>query len=381
MPLQINDDGIYNNETFSISCSEALTLGIALANIYDDILIGYEKSNLAVYHALCSGILSCGKNIWNCGECTQSQLRFCMQTTKINSGIYIDSSFRNIKIIPFSRFGFTLSTNEETILSESMDTAKKYTISEQTGTVTDAKTLCNMYCSQYRMIQKNLPADMSVRVNSTNPIIKKFFTSLLHEYKNNFSDEIVFNISSDGTRVSAYCDECGFIFHEKLLLICCEYEFEKGNDVPLPHSFPIIADKIAGNNNRYTYRYDPYSENPDDLSKKMISLEFPFLNDGIALIGKLFEIMKKKSKTISELTKEIPNFSTTMKYVELRKDPEATIKQVTSSKNNVCFNDENGRIIARKSRNGKSLILMAESYNTESAEEFCNNWLLKSDLR
>ena len=41
-------------------------------------------------------------------------------------------------------------------------------------------------------------------------------------------------------------------------------EFEKGNDVPLPHSFPIIADKIAGNNNRYTYRYDPYSENPDD---------------------------------------------------------------------------------------------------------------------
>ncbi|MBQ9982122.1 MAG: hypothetical protein IJP18_06110, partial [Oscillospiraceae bacterium] len=89
----------------------------------------------------------------------------------------------------------------------------------------------------------------------------------------------------------------------------------------------------------------------------------------------------KKSKTISELTKEIPNFSTTMKYVELRKDPEATIKQVTSSKNNVCFNDENGRIIARKSRNGKSLILMAESYNTESAEEFCNNWLLKSDIR
>ncbi len=381
MPLMINDDGIYNSDTFSLSCSEALLLGTALGNIHDDILVGCNQKDMPVYHALTAGILSKGKNVWNCGECTQSQIRFALQTTKINCGIYIDHSFKNIKVIPFSKFGFTLSFNEENELLENMKTASDDDISEPKGKITDSSTLCDMYLSECRHIFKNLPQNTSVQINSGSRIIKNFFAPMFSECKPDFYKDIVFNVSSDGMKVSAYCDSSGFIFYEKLLLICCKNEFEKGNDIPLPHSFPMLADMIATDKNRYTYRFDPYSDSFEDTSRKSVTLDYPFLSDGISLIGKIFEIMNEKSKTLSELANELPHFTTTMKYINIKKDPDETIKKITdSSENNVCYTDNNGRILAKKSKSGKSLIFLAESYSSESAEEFCNNWLLKSNI-
>ncbi len=56
---------------------------------------------------------------------------------------------------------------------------------------------------------------------------------------------VVFHIGSDGTGASAYTEETGYVFEEKLILICCADRFAKGADVSLPYDFPRAADRLA----------------------------------------------------------------------------------------------------------------------------------------
>ncbi len=379
MPFIINEDGIYNTDTFTVSCNEATILGKALADMHEDILIGSNQKDTSVYHAICAGILSRGKNIWNCGECTQIQLRYAIRTTGIKCGIYVDYSFGNVRIIPFSKHGFSLSLNQEITLTEKLSQPDIDIHTELTGKIIDSSTLPKMYILEAGHIFKNIPENLSVQINSTNSILRSFFSPLYSQCKTDYHKDIVFNISSDGLKASAYSDTTGFVFYEKLILICCVDEFEKGNDVPLPYSFPLIADTLAVKYKRNIRRYDPFSDNPEDLSKKLLSLDFPFLNDAISLITKIFSIMKEKSASLYELTKTIPLFTTATKYVHLR----SNLKDITDNitKNNVCCKNENGRIMAKKSKSGKSLILLAESYSTETADELCNNWLIESGIK
>lgn len=51
-------------------------------------------------------------------------------------------------------------------------------------------------------------------------------------------DDITFKITRGGTEVSAFCRECGWINMDKLLSLCCLYEFQCGHDVAVPYDAP-----------------------------------------------------------------------------------------------------------------------------------------------
>ena len=383
MGLTINDDGIYDSETFTVSCLDALKFGTAYADIYDDIVIGTDSGCLAIFNALSSGILSRSKNIWSCGNCTQAQLKYAITTLKINAGIFIESSCGNIKLIPFSKYGFSLDSSEERTLSDTISNVKLVS-SYSDGKITDSSTLNEMYNSEIKYKQIHFPAETNIQINSSNPLIKNLFHSICTDNKSTgeYRKSITFQISADGLRASAYSFETGFVFYEKLILICCLSEFKKGNDIPLPYSFPVIADRLASQYGRSVYRFNPSSDKVNDISIKSIVLDFPFLNDGAALIFSILKIMETEKKSLDSLVKDIPEFTTTVKYINIKNNPEDTIKQIQNkSENNICYEQEDGRIIAKASKSGKSLILYAESYRAESADELCSSWMLGTGIR
>lgn len=379
LAIAINEDGIYDTETYTVSCMDALQAGNAFAANYKDTAVGYDRNCEAVFHALSAGIISGSGNIWDLGECTPAQMRYAVRTSGVNGGLFISNCCGNIKLIPFSAFGHQLTRNEESLLSESLSSA--HTPSVNSGKMINSSTLTEMYCSEVRHRFSSLK-NAAVRINSSNPVIRKIFSDFSGNFRNDYFSDVTFNISDDGFRASAYSCESGFVFYEKLVLLCCTDEFEKGNDIALPHSFPVIADKLASEYNQNIYRYDPYSENAADISRKEISLEFPFLYDAASLVYRITRMIITRNRTLKELLTSIPDFTTTVKYVNINSNPDETIHNIQEkSKNDVCCSRDDGRIIARKSKSGKNLILYAESYSSETADELCANWLSDCGIR
>lgn len=370
--MAINDDGFYNNETYTVSCSEAMKFGKIFSENIDDIAIGTDGECSAVFYALCAGILSQGKNIWNCGKCTFAQLKYAVNTARLSGGIYIECSFKNIRLIPVSLSGLQLNQDEEHIITSKMDD----NILDETlsGKIINSETIIGMYSSDIEHRYKKIKNDKNIFVNSSNPILKDFFYKLTGRKNTEFCSDTSFNISSDGLRASAYSCDSGFVFYEKLILIACIDEFEKGHDIPLPWDFPLIADKIAEKYNQKIIRYNPDSSSSENNIAKILSLDFPFLNDGSELVIKIYEIMFNKNLNLKELSDTVPDFSTAIKYIKAFENNDKKIKDI-------CLEREDGRIISKPSKSGKSFMLYAESYSTETAYEMCRFWLSENNIK
>ena len=92
--------------------------------------------------------------------------------------------------------------------------------------------------------------------------------------------------------------------------------------------------------------------------------------------------MTVRKRSLKELLSLIPDFTTAVKYININNNPEETIKHIhEKSENDVCCSHDTGRIIAKKSKSGKSLILYAESYSSETADELCSSWLSDYGIR
>lgn len=379
LALSVNDDGIYDTETYTVSCEEALFAGKVTAALKNNIVIGYDEGCSAHLSAIVSGILSAGKKIWDIGTCVQSQLRSAVRKTDADCGIFIENSCGNIKLIMYSPAGHPMTRNEELCLSDHLETFIPGHES-CTGELIHSEALVQMYCSEMKRLF-TFSGKPDIRINSSGRVIRKLAESMIDNPRTDNTGTVTFSISGSGLKASAYSLETGYVFWEKLVLICCINEFEKGNDIALPYGFPVIADRLAVIYNRNIYRYDPYSDNLGDISKKELSLEFMFLYDGLVLVNRITRIMQARCCSLASLLKDIPDFTTAVKYMYIQNDPEGTIHSIReNSDNDVCCKRDSGRIIAKKSRSGKSLILYAESYSSETADELCSSWIRELNL-
>lgn len=370
MNLSVNDDGVYNSETYTVSCEEAVLAGKAAASLKDHIITGYDKDCQTCFHALASGILSSGKSLWNVGVCTVAQLLYSVRKTGADCGIFIENCCGNKKLNVYSSDGHILTLDEEKAFSEALNKSRFLPECSSEGVIKDDGVITDMYFSEMKKMFHSA-GNSRIEINSSSGIIKKFAEGI--SGKSGSPETVVFNIPGNGLKASAYSFETGCVFWEKLILICCTDEFEKGKDVALPDNFPVIAEKIASAWNRTVYRFNPLSSNLSDISKKEMSLEFPFLTDGLYLAARIAWIMHTRCCSLSGLLMDIPEFTTTVKYVSMHSNPDSTIQNL--QKDEVCCCSDSGRIIARKSKTGKSLILHAESYSTETADELCSTWI------
>ncbi len=379
MALSVFDDGFYNNENFSVSCSEAMDFGNFFAKSGSNVAVGMSENTEPIFHALVSGLLSTGKNVWNCGKCTKAELQHAMKLSSADDGIYLDYSCGNIKIIAMSKHGFPITkADEEKMLS---DIASHQEYRSEYGKLTDLSALSEIYKSGIKRLFKSTDKHKDIQIHSSSPEIQSMFNDISGIKESDFSTEISFHMSDDGTGASAYSCESGFVFRDRLILICCLDEFEKGNDVFLPESFPAVAEMAARRAGVTIHRFDPLASDDKNIKLRKNSLRHTFLYDGASLIQRIISIMNSKHKNLAELNNELPHFTTTVRYVSLNDITEKAVNKIkNSSENNICLTNDNGRITVKKSKSGKSLMFFAESYSTESADEFCSNFFRSNGI-
>jgi hypothetical protein len=145
-------------------------------------------------------------------------------------------------------------------------------------------------------------------------------SEILKPVNNKNGERIVFHISADGKKISAYSEDTGYVFYEKLVLLCCQKSFQEGLDVSLPYSFPSVADKLAQRYGSTVYRYCSCSVDDSDSEARKLAAEAPFVTDSIVLMLTVLNVLNTNCCSLKQAVDEIPTFATVNKFIPLEKD-------------------------------------------------------------
>ena len=385
--LHISEDGIYGETNGEISAYTAIKTGLSLVNAGRNVAVGY-KSNSKTSHciatAICSGIASAGGNAMLLGECIESELAFLTTECKQDLGVYVESdSITKIKFI--SKDGLTLDRLSESSIEAGLSGNTVLRASyDNFGEIYDAQQMRKLYeIELVNRIPNNL--NMNIGISTSNKYIKSLFERLVKANPDS-NNKIVFQISSDGKKASAFSEETGFVFYEKLVAICCQNLFEHGQDVALPYSFSQTIDEIAKQYGRKVYRFYDCPDNSSDNGARKLASKLKFPHDGIILALDIIKILTDRNVEFKDAVESLPQTFSSSRSISCKNQNLDFIKDFSDScdfeHEGVWVKGETGEVFIRPSRTGKSIFLYAESFSSETASELCSSYeeIIKSKL-
>lgn len=192
-------------------------------------------------------------------------------------------------------------------------------------------------------------------------------------------ERIAFHIGSDGGRVSAFSESTGYVFRDKLLMLCCRGLFERGIDAAFCGSVPRWLEKMAEGcgrrviscgRNVCTDCSDPSEE---CSHARLLAAEQGFTRDGIALMMETLETLRSRGETLKDAVASLPPTAVINRYIPADR-PSALLKRLCSpdSKPGVLSDSSRGLVTIRPVRTGKGLMLGVESFSMEAAAELCD---------
>ncbi len=373
--IKINEYGISGETNAVITAHTAVSAGMSLGGRNKSLVIGYAPENNSAYAmalAASGGIMSAGGTVWNIGECLPCEMDFAIRNLCADGGIYIESD--NItKIIPSAANAMPFSSAQENSLEYSVNHhICNYAAYNEFGDMTDISVYRNIY---FRYLKNILPQslDMSVSVNTSNSQISRICKELFEstDMKKDEYNSIVFHISSDSRKVSAYSEMSGFVFHEKLIMLCCDDFMSKGSDIALPYGITRKIEEIAEKYGRKVFRY---SENNSGYDLEIFPPDF--ISDGFSLMTRILRILSERKLSLSDAVSQLPQSASSSKFVSIEKSPSEIIRRLCGNSPLPCdgtvLESEKGRVSVKPSRSGKSIMVYAEAANYEFAKELCS---------
>lgn len=370
--IEIDEEGITGETNSVITPQLAAAIGSAAASLGKRIIFGCKDSSAAKALAIAfsSGVMSSGSEAWFLGEVTEPELSHCIKICGGSAGCYIEAGV-NAKFRFFSSDGLPASSAEERIIESGIN-KNAYRRSSYSG-------FGNMrYCPEIKslyldsLVNEMPPCLNGIKaiVNAPSKRISQLCGTLLDGINDKDGAPIVFHISSDGTKISAYTEKTGYVFGEKLALLCCKDEFSRRRDVLLPCDFPSAADILAENYGCKAYRYSG-TERP--------SAESCFARDGIKIMLKVLGILAKNKITLEEACNELPKFGTVNRFVAVDApcwQSADILRRLGCEKelshNGVLIKEKRGRVMIRPVKAGRGVMMYAESFAMEAAGELCD---------
>lgn len=326
-----------------LSASVCTMLGHTVSPLFRRIAIGCADDSLRHFvFALASGISECGTDCFICETSAMPAFRYALNGLSADCGVFFNGDAPTLRF--FDKNGFPLCDN---MLSCIMNGA----VSEITR-----KCGCIVFCPNIEHLYYNSIADsmndgfafpLHAFVSCGNKRLRRLWQKIFSE-----DDDLVFQISDDGSIVNAYSTEFGFISYEKLVLA---YGLALGEKVYLPNSFHYAADILAEKGKLSLKRFDPFNEVPDEAVKQR------FLSDTLFMCAKLAADTSK----FYELLRSIPKFASAKRDIPL--------SDCDCFKYPKIFNDSRGRVIITQSGKNRAALL-AQSFDSETAAEICSVW-------
>ncbi|MDO5125652.1 MAG: sugar phosphate nucleotidyltransferase [Ruminococcus sp.] len=381
--MLFDDDGEYNFAPSSNAPVDFAKMGMAVGTAFDkgDVVIvgcSEDESALVLLQSLISGLLSVGINVFDLGKCSAQQAMYISSLFSAQACCYVSATYGE-KIRITDRGGLLLKRTVE----------KKI---EQVFNSTVFRTLdCYNYGKRYEFhgakalyesfLERKLPEKLigvlpQIRCSSRNTAC--LADALLHDRNDINGERIIFHISSDGSACSAYSEQTGYVFHERLIMLAMKYLFQKGLSVSVPFTFPSIAEDIAKSENGKLLRYYNSSDNTNDNNARSVAMEVEnlFVRDGLALAFLICAYLSDNKVSFADAIAQIPKFSTIQRYISYKgnnSDLIATFSDGTNVGNEgIVYKKHQSRAVIRPMKKGNGLMIFAESFKSELASSICD---------
>lgn len=376
--LCIDDEGICGETNGEITPQIASILGSSIATVGKKIGIGYRGTApaKALAYAIISGIMSAGGEVWNIGECIETELDFALRNASLDLGCYVDAGIiTKLKIM--SANGLPLTRKQERKIEGGLNRSEYNKVGfNEFGNVINVESIKELYANDLLKAAPKTLKGTRIEVNTANQRIISVAERVLENINDKDGQRLVFHISSDGRKLSAYTDDLGYVFYEKLLLLCCQSYFQKGLDVSLPYSAPAIADELALRYASKVLRYYNCPVDNSDIEARSLASQITFPRDALMLMLTLLNNLSERKITLAQAIEELPKFTATNRFVSIEKSPSIVLKSLCNERGGlnegVVANDEAGRVLIRPVKTGKGVMMFVESFKAETATELCD---------
>ncbi len=377
LPLKITDDGICGETGGVITPQSAALAGSAAASLGEKIGIAYRNNPVSECLALAfaSGVAAAGGEAWLFGASSEPALCFCTEKSGLSACCYIDGGVTT-KMHLFSGDGLPLSRQQEKLAEQGMQGCYPAAAFNRFGRIRDVSAMTAMYGNALERTAPKKLTKIRAVLNTSGKAVSEACEKNLGKINCKDGAPVVFHINSNGRGISAYTEETGYVFEEKLVMICCKSLFEQGRDVSLPVDFPTAAERLAEQYGRRIFRYSLCPSDNSDFSARQLAAETPFVRDGAMLMFTVLAVLENRGITLKEAVAELPESAVCTRFVPIGKHPLKLMKNVTAEKkvsgDGITISDEKGQLFIRPVKTEKGILMQAESFSMEAASELCD---------
>lgn len=366
------------------TAAEAAVIGRACAaNITagERIFIAHsgEKGANALARSFAAGCAESGREAVFGGECSVWAAANAVKALGCGLGCHVHTEITPVFRI-FASDGLSLDAAAEDRITAEIYSPKQRDIPySHYGGIREFSGTSELYVSALRERLKGCAKGIYADVYSSSPSVTEEALRALSGKNDPSGERIAFHIGADGGRLSAYSDSTGYIFREKLLMLCCRGLFEKGEDAAFCGRPPKWLCKMAEKYGRQVISCGRSvctgCGQPSEECKRARKLAASqgFTGDGIALMLETLEVLRQRGESLKEAVASLPPAAIINRYIPADR-PSKLLERLCSVKNGdgVLSDTERGLVTVRPVRTGKGLMLGVESFAMETAAELCD---------
>ena len=382
-PIRIGEDGIWGDSGGTVTPQMCALTGSSVAAAAQiirgkkRIAVGYRSGSAskALALAVMSGVSSAGAEVWDIGECTAEITAFAVRKAGLSAGIFADAGV-TARLVLMSSDGLPLRRAEERMTEAGINLGEYPKAGfPHFGGFKRFSDISQLYRSEISALCPFTLNSISAAAASSDGSLLRLANEMLSPICGKSEKNIMFTLSADGHKASAYTEESGYVFHERLILIACMKAFSEGRKVALPCEFPRAADTLAERYGRKIYRYNCCSEDLSDSEARLAAAEFTEARDSIALMLSVLDYIGRNGLTLKQAVSQLPEFSAVTRFIPLDRSS-AKLSGFTDTRSEpaegIMLDDKNSRIFIRPVKTGKGLMMYVESMSMEAAEELCD---------
>lgn len=380
--LCLDDEGICGASGGPLDPQSAALCGSCLSMLGKNIAVGWRGGSAAeaLARAVAAGVCAAGSDAWMLGASSEVILDFALRKGRLQGGCFIEAG-PSVRLQFFSAGGLPLTRKEERLIESGLKHHEFATAAlSEYGRLMDISAMKELYRLELSRMAAEKLSGVRGRVNCATPVLQKLAEQVLQEANAAEGQEIIFHVSADGRKVSAYTEETGYVFHEKLLLLAVETQLEMGLPVALPSQGPAVAEELARQYGGQVLRYHDCSVDDSDAAARSLAKRCPFPRDGLELMLRVLQRLSRQKQTLKKALDGLPVFTSASRYIPVEDSPASILRRMAAS--NATFHQKgqregitsgNGsRVIIRPTKMGKGVMIFAESFQNETAAELCD---------
>lgn len=360
--LPENDDPLLWTE-----CAPAQlpALGAGLAGAASCVMVGCGEKDAekAAAMLLCGGIAAAGGSV-------------CFASASVPAALQAGAKLHHCGILVYCGAqtlilarGLLPLTEAQRRTIQAGSAHPKWMHAPEFGSISDDRSLNGLYAAQLR---RRLPAQIPFRaeVQSGAALLCAVLRPV---FAGGLGAPLTLRLSADGRRASLYTEETGWIFWEKLLLMCAQQYLRSGQDTALPVWLPHSAEEMAAECGQRVLRCAMQPDGKDADARQLAAAQ-GFTLDGAVLCADILRFCAEKGLSLREWADSLPECFTVRRILRAEAAADAALRcapalHAAAEPDGLRVKTAAGEALLHPSRSGRSVSMLVEARSMEAASE------------